>query len=583
MEKYKTETYTVETNSSLGSLLLVKLEKEPYLHFTEKEWYCSSIAVTTPEGDVVSFPCHRWVSKGEYVELRGGKATKNFEDEHPVVIDHRISELQIQQSLYSGLELIIKGLYSTDHWKNLEDMKNIFWFKKTKVSEYVSEHWMEDDFFGYSFLNGSHTSIIKRCSELPSNFPVTDEMVKPFLEEGSSLQSEMQKGKVFLCDYKRIDGIPSHVYNDEPLHWAPCLCLFYLNPQSKLMPIAIQLHQQPSDENPIFLPSDLETDWLLAKLFVKNADCNEHQAVSHLLKTHYMAEAINIATLHNFPAVHPLYKLLIPHFRGTLPINIVGHKILLGPGGYLTKFSGGAEGLTELMRKAWSEVTYSSLCLPENIAERGLESIPNFYYRDDGLKLWGIINSFVQAIVGYYYPSESEVSRDSELQAWISEIFTSCFLENTTSGIPSSFNTVDEVVKFITMVIFTVTGQHSAVNDPQFDYNSFVANCPFQMRKPPPTTKGQSSMQTILETLPNVEDSAKGAGMLWILSSKLSKTVSLGSYPEEQFDESAPLESIQKFQEELSLLSKAITQRNAELIIPYTYLDPANVENSVAI
>lgn len=44
------------------------------------------------------------------------------------------------------------------------------------------------------------------------------------------------------------------------------------------------------------------------------------------------------------------------------------------------------------LKKSLSSVTYSSLCLPDNIAERGLESVPNFYYRDDGLRLWNIIN-----------------------------------------------------------------------------------------------------------------------------------------------------------------------------------------------
>lgn len=52
----------------------------------------------------------------------------------------------------------------------------------------------------------------------------------------------------------------------------------------------------------------------------------------------------------------------------------------------------GLEGLKELLKRAHSEITYSSLCLPENIVARGLESIPNFYYREDGLKLWNIIN-----------------------------------------------------------------------------------------------------------------------------------------------------------------------------------------------
>lgn len=58
--------------------------------------------------------------------------------------------------------------------------------------EYVTEHWKEDDFYGYQFLNAINPNVIKRCSELPPNFPVTEEMVKPFLEEGSSLQKEIK-------------------------------------------------------------------------------------------------------------------------------------------------------------------------------------------------------------------------------------------------------------------------------------------------------------------------------------------------------------------------------------------------------
>ncbi|XP_075940062.1 hydroperoxide isomerase ALOXE3-like [Anarhichas minor] len=182
------------------------------------------------------------------------------------------------------------------------------------------------------------------------------------------------------------------------------------------------LHQQPAELNPIFLPSDLETDWLLAKMFIRNADSIDHQAVHHLMKTHFLSEVYTVAALRSFSVIHPLYKMV-------------------------------------LMAKALSETTYSSLCLPENITARGLESIPNFYYRDDGLKLWNIINRFVKAVVEYYYPSDSEVRKDTELQEWISEIFTHGFLGNTASGFPASFHTVEEAIKFITMLIFTVTGQ----------------------------------------------------------------------------------------------------------------------------
>lgn len=112
-------------------------------------------------------------------------------------------------------------------------------------------------------------------------------------------------------------------------------------------------------------------------------------------------------------------------------------------------------------------MTYSSLCLPENIHAGGMELIPNFYYRDDGLKLWKIIHRFTlqliflffnlnaeicccgkyintvklfvflrfaSGMVRYYYPADCDVQKDSELQEWISEIFSRGFLENTASG-----------------------------------------------------------------------------------------------------------------------------------------------------
>ncbi|KAK1888703.1 Hydroperoxide isomerase ALOXE3 [Dissostichus eleginoides] len=565
------------------------VEKDQYLCLPENEWYFSKMVVTTPEGDVILYPCYRWIGRGEMVELRGGRAMKAFEEDHPLLIDHRKNELMLKKSLFkwkimaeglphinsfndvselpaeirfsdsrtadisyskamTGIELKVKGLQgSTAQWESIEDIKNIFWYKKTTMSEYVADHWMEDDFYGYQFLNGVNPGVIKRCSELPTNFPVTEEMVKPFLEEGSSLQKEMEKGNMFLYDQKKMDGIPPAAYNGEPLHVTAGLCLFNLNPENKLMPIAIQLNQQPSEKNPIFLPSDPETDWLLAKLFIKNADCMDHESVHHLMRTHFLAEVFAVAALRSFPVIHPIYKLLFPHFQHTLHINTRARLSLLGPDGALSNSSLGFDGLMELMRRDLSEMTYSSLCLPENIAARGLESIPNFYYRDDGLKLWNIIKSFVKAVV-------DEVDKDTELQDWISEVFTHGFLGNKAAGFPAAFHTVEEVVKFTTMVIFTTTVQHAAVNSGQYDYNSWAPNGTLLLRKPPPTTKGQSSMKTVLETLPNVGDTVEFAAVTWLLSDRYTDYIPLGTYPEERFDEPEPKQMIKEFQAELSYL-----------------------------
>ncbi|XP_069370585.1 hydroperoxide isomerase ALOXE3-like [Paralichthys olivaceus] len=620
----ETGTYTLKTSSSLGKLLLVKVEKDPCILFPEDEWYCSTIEVTTPEGDVILFPCHRWISRGEYVELRGGRAMKVFEDDHPLLIEHRKKELMLKRSFYDwkplaeglldissfeheselpaeirrskakvdelqgtekqiGIELKIKGkLGSIEKWETVDDLKKIFNFKKTAMSEYIAEHWKEDDFYGFQFLNGINPTVIKRCSELPRNFPVTEEMVKPFLAEGSSLSREIRKGNIFLYDQKNMDGIPPQVYKGESLNVTPGLCLFYLNPENKLMPIAIQLYQQPSEQNPIFLPSDLETDWLLAKMYIKNADMIDHEAVHHLLNTHFIAEVYTVATLRCFPVIHPLYKLLIPHFKTTMDTNIAGRRRLLGPDGIFSISSFGLEGIMELMRRSLPLMTYSSLCLPENITARGLESIPNCYYRDDGLKLWYIINSFVRAVVEYYYPSDADVCKDTELQDWISEIFTHGLLRNKASGFPDCFHCTEELIRFITMIIFTVSVQHAAVNNGQFDYYYWTPNGTLLLHKPPPTTKGQSSMETILEALPTVGETASISAMTYLLSKKYSSAVPLGQYPDKRFDEPALTQMIQEFQGELSYLGEEITERNSQLELPYAYLHPSHIENSVA-
>ncbi|XP_008395952.1 arachidonate 12-lipoxygenase, 12R-type-like isoform X2 [Poecilia reticulata] len=622
----KTGAYKVKTSSSLGKLLLVKVEKDPFLIFPEDEWFCCKVEVKTPEDEEILFPCYRWLSRGEFVELRAGKGVKFLEEDHPMLLNHRKTELRFKKGTYQWkiindglphithfkdvfelfaevrfplskteelehtqrmitLELAMKGLVEPGKkWKRIEHMKNVFQFKKTTMSgEYVLEHWKEDDFFGSQFLNGTNPNVIKRCSKLPPNFPVTDEMVKPFLETGTTLEKEMEEGNIFLCDQKIMDGIPTRQKDGNPLYVAAGLCLFYKNPEGKLLPIAIQLYQQPSEQNPIFLPNDLDTDWLLAKLFFRSSDLIQHQTLHHLLHTHYLAEVFTMATFRCLPTVHPLYKVLIPHINCTLHINILVRKLLLSPGGALSESSLGVEGLMELMRRDLSQMTYSSLCLPENINERGLESIPNFYYRDDALKLWNYLNDFVTAMVEYYYSSDCDVIKDIELQEWVNEIFTHGFLENKHSGIPSCFNTIEEVAKFITMVIFRVSVQHAAVNNGQYDYNSWVPNGSLLLCKPPPATKGESSMQTFLDTLPDVEDSVKIMSAARILSEKYTDVVLLGEFPEEHFDEPLPKEIIKALQADLSYIKEEIAARNSKLEMPYTYLNPDVVENSVTI
>ncbi|XP_033846471.1 polyunsaturated fatty acid lipoxygenase ALOX8-like [Periophthalmus magnuspinnatus] len=611
----KVKTYTIKNVCSLGTLLLLRVEKHPCFIFPEDKWYCSKIEVTTPEDKTILFPCYRWISRGEPVELRGGRATLFFEDDHQLLTDQRKNELQLRKTVYqwkfnfdglphgydneskphaedhftesrstNSFEETLKGMFkSKEKWKSFEAMKCLFGVKKTAMIDYVLENWKEDRFFGYQFLNGVNPNVIKRCSKLPSNFPVTNWMVKPFLARGSFLQTELEIGNMFICDYNILEGIATRVVNEQAMYVASGFCLFYINCDKELVPIAIQLAQNPSNDNPIFLPTDSESDWLLAKMFIKNADYLLHQGVQHLLKTHMLGEVFAMATYRNLPSAHPVYKMLIPHFQRTIHINKNIYDHVFGPAGSLSISSLGAEGIQELMKRGFSELKYSALCLPDNITARGLDTIPNFYYRDDGLKLWGVLNSFVKGMTRYYYLSDGDVAKDPELQEWVKDIFMHGVIGNSFSGFPETLETTDELIKFVTMIIFTVSAQHAAVSNGQFDYHSWIPNCSPLLVQPPPIIKDKSSMDSVVEVLPTVGDTAIFAHAAFSLSYKYNNMVPLGSNPDEQFDEAESRQAQKDLQNDLLFLSEAIRERNSKLQVPYNYLNPPYVENSITI
>ncbi|KAM7010201.1 polyunsaturated fatty acid lipoxygenase ALOX15B-like [Tautogolabrus adspersus] len=424
--------------------------------------------------------------------------------------------------------------------------------------------------------------LIRRCSVIPKNFPVTDCMA--FLHGQRSLKEELKNGNIYLCDYKLLDGVEANTINGKKQYLMAPLVLLHKTPDDKLMPVAIQLKQTPGEDNPIFFPTDSEYDWLMAKLFVRSADFNYHELNVHLLRTHLLAEVFAVSILRNVPMVHPLYKLLIPHTRYTLQINLMARKLLISKNGVFAQFTAcGGEGMSTILRKTMESMTYSSLCIPDDIAERGLKDVPDYYYRDDGLKLWDIIHKFVHGILSYYYKSDADVEKDSELQKWILDIFVQGFLSNPTTGIPQGFTTVAALVKFVTMVIFTCSLQHSAVNSGQFDYGAWMPNTPVSLQLPPPTTKGTTSEATMLETLPDVNVTVQGMSVLHLLSMQSTDFVPLGQYPDEHFFEEIPCKLIKTFQGDLEKQSEVIKVRNENMDVPYTYMNPTLVENSVAI
>uniref|UniRef100_A0A6Q2YHH4 Arachidonate 12-lipoxygenase n=1 Tax=Esox lucius TaxID=8010 RepID=A0A6Q2YHH4_ESOLU len=585
------DDYKVCSPAPLGPLLLVRLEKQRY--WVEDNWFCRYVIVEPPGGAaVLTFPCYRWLIGDIKVEIREGTA-KKLSDDTSLLLAHRKAELQERQTIYRwcvwapGIPKCIDAKTEADlhqdvrfdnekrsdferslhyalielslkklairfgrSWCDLDDFKRCFWKLKSPIAEYCMEHWKEDWFFGYQCLNGSNPRMIQRCKKLPKNFPVSGDMVQGSLAPRTTLEKELKDGNIYLVDYSVMDGVPPNVIRGKPQYISSPICLLYEHPDQGIIPIAIQLAQTPGLDTPIFLPKDPPLAWLLAKIWVRNSEFQVFQLLSHLLRTHLFVEVFCVATKRQLPAVHPIYKLLAPHLRYTLEINCRGRSQLVSPDGIFKRVvSTGGDGLLILSQKEYKLLTYKSLNPKLDFHLRGTTSMKNYFYRDHCLLLWDAIHSFVKGMILLYYPLDRDVAEDSELQLWIKDV-------------------VDEGF-FFSIVLF--------------DWCAWVPNTPCTMRHPPPTDKDAVTMEMIMDTLPDVSQTCLEMAITWHLGRPQPDAVPLGQYPEEYFTEAKAQKVIDSFRQELKEIEDHILKQNEGLELPYLFLLPSRIENSITI
>ncbi|NXV55999.1 LOXE3 isomerase, partial [Molothrus ater] len=87
-----------------------------------------------------------------------------------------------------------------------------------------------------------------------------------------------QAGRLFLADYALLEGLPTGTIGGRPQFVAAPLCLLWLSPHGRLLPVAIQLSQRPGPGSPIFVPGG--SGWALAKLWVRGAHFVLHEMVT---------------------------------------------------------------------------------------------------------------------------------------------------------------------------------------------------------------------------------------------------------------------------------------------------------------
>ena len=90
----------------------------------------------------------------------------------------------------------------------------------------------------------------------------------------------------------------------------------------------------------------------------------------HRLNTHAVIEPFIIATNRQLSVLHPVYKLLHPHYRDTMNINALARQVLVNAGGIIEDtFLWGRYAL-EMSSKIYKDWKFHEQALPTDLIKR---------------------------------------------------------------------------------------------------------------------------------------------------------------------------------------------------------------------
>lgn len=455
----------------------------------------------------------------------------------------------------------------------------------------MAYQFQEDDVFARMRVAGPNSVLIKGITTLPDNFPLSDETYAAVVNN-DTLTAALSEGRVYLSDYAELDILVPGMWDGLPKYAYLPIALFAVPPGgSSLVPVAIQCGQD-SSLNPIFTPSVAAADtwgWEIAKLVVQVADGNYHELFAHLARTHLVIEAFAVATHRHLAEVHPIWALLVPHFEGLLFINNQAATTLIAANGPIDHIFAGTIASSE--KAAASDrlaFDFHGKMLPNDLAARNVAdpaALPDYPYRDDALLVWQAIHDWATQYVAIYYADDAAVTGDTELLAWAGSVVS--------EGLVKGFKPIAtraHLADVCTMIIFTASAQHAAVNFPQKEMMDFAPAITGAGWAASPTEQSGHGKQDWLGYMPPVSLALEQLNTLYLLGSVHYRP--LGTYLSNDFPYPAWFRdpaiigadcALPRFQAALQAVEARIVARNAERLAPYPYLQPSLIPTSINI
>nr|CAD1837618.1 unnamed protein product [Ananas comosus var. bracteatus] len=295
--------------------------------------------------------------------------------------------------------------------------------------------WRTDEEFTREMLAGVNPLIINRLDVFPpvskldpskygnQNSTITAAHIQNNLD-GSTIDQALKDNRLFILDHhdtlipylNRINSTGNKIYASRTL--------LFLKEDSTLKPLAIELSlpspdgEQHGAVSNVYTPSENGVEgaiWQLAKAYATVNDSGVHQLISHWLNTHATMEPFVIATNRQLSALHPINKLLSPHYRDTMNINALARQILNNAGGILELTVFPARYAMEMSSFVYKSWNFMEEALPADLIKRGILVgdgehpdkqqllIKDYPYAVDGLAIWHAIETWVSDYCSIYY------------------------------------------------------------------------------------------------------------------------------------------------------------------------------------
>lgn len=439
-----------------------------------------------------------------------------------------------------------------------------------------------NDAFAWQRVGGVNPMVLARCDAVPAHFPVTDAHLQAVLGADDSLAAAAAEHRLYIADYAALDGIATGVTDGLQKYMSAPLALFGVERATgTLRSIAIQVEQVPSPKNPVVTPAD-GWAWRTAMTLVQVADASHHEGVAHLSRTHMVMEAVKLGMERQLAKRHPLYRLLEAHLEVTMAINHSAKTSLIAPDGTVDHcFAPSIEAFCDVVQGAISSYSIRDASPRADFAARGLDdttALPTHPYRDDSLPIWDALARFLTGYVEVYYEDDAAVGADTELAAFVRELGAQD--GGRLHDVPE-VNTREDLAGLLTRIVFIAGPGHSAVNFPQFPFMGFMSNMPGATYQPVDGSNWPSDNASLAQILPPYRTTLEAVTMVYFLSN--CRTSKLGHYGPLHFLDREVRKLVDTFQSELEAIEADIEARDAKRLMPYPYLRPSQVLQSISI